>query len=576
MTMKIDALFMNLHRRYLNLDVKIGGFLGIYYLSAFLRDNGYNAKGFSGTLIDGKSVLDEICTQGSISVLGLYCDYDNVTENIYISKYVKENYHIPVIVGGPQASALGYSFFLKSKCDAVVIGEGEVTVLELVKYYINNEGTLDTILGISYVKLSKVVQTQNRPLIPNLDTLPFITEECYLEPVYFYQNLTIMTGRGCPFNCAFCHEGIGKQVRFRSVENILDEIDEYIQKTCCEDLCIYFTDDTFTLDATRVKMICEGIKSRNRIKCSIKFFCEGHVHTLYKKPEMIKQLAENGCYRLQLGIEAGTDKILKLYDKNTTTEEIATVVRLACAFGIKQIYGNIILGSAFFNEEIFEADKKFVKELLRIGKGIIEIGVVTYWALPNTKMTTHPEGYGMKICDTEFLTSLGEFPQAETEKFDRLEIAEKQFELETLIEKEMIYILESGQIPTSTILEWFSQSDLRYQGAWFFLLKRIEHLYAFYEMIYLGEGFESKNLEDIDTAHPMRIVYLYRFIKKISYNTASICDEVFTEKEICVVTLTTGKLSVKEIAEKVDMNIRAVKEILDRLERMHLIVYTLC
>ena len=99
----------------------------------------------------------------------------------------------------------------------------------------------------------------------------------------------------------------------------------------------------------------------------------------------------------------------------------------------------------------------------------------------------------------------------------------------------------------------------------------------FLEKSFKGYSFDELcNLEDIDTAHPMRIVYLYRFIKKISYNTASICDEVFTEKEICVVTLTTGKLSVKEIAEKVDMNIRAVKEILDRLERMHLIVYTLC
>ena len=140
MTDKIDVLFMNLHRRYLNLDVKVCGFLGIYYLSAFLRQYGYNAKGVSCTLREGKNTLDVFCSQGKLSMVGLYCDYDNVTENIFISRYVKENYHLPVIVGGPQSSSLDLEFIQKSKCDAVVIGEGELTVYELVKYFIEKQG----------------------------------------------------------------------------------------------------------------------------------------------------------------------------------------------------------------------------------------------------------------------------------------------------------------------------------------------------------------------------------------------------------------------------------------------------
>ncbi|MBR1904644.1 MAG: radical SAM protein, partial [Alphaproteobacteria bacterium] len=206
-----------------------------------------------------------------------------------------------------------------------------------------------------------------------------------------------MTGRGCPFHCAFCHEGIGKGVRLRSVENILSEIDAYLTKWESDELYITFTDDTFTLNAKRLKKICDGIKSRSQNGCVLHFFCEGHIHTLYQHPEMIKYLAESGCQRLQLGIEAGTDEILKVYGKNSTVEEIFEVVRLCCEYGIKQVYGNIILGSAFFNEKIFEADKKFVKELLFVGKGVIEIGVVTFWALPNTQMTMHPEKFGMKI-----------------------------------------------------------------------------------------------------------------------------------------------------------------------------------
>ena len=572
--MKLDVLFMNLHRRYLNLDVKVGGFLGIYCLSAFLRAYGYDAKGYSGTLRDGKNILDDFCAKGNVSMLGLYCDFDNVTENIFLCRYIKDKYNIPVIVGGPQAQALNNNFFTESKCDAVVIGEGELTVRELTKYFINGMGKIEDILGIKYLAHTNIIQNPARPLIDNLDGLPFISENCYLEPVNFYQGLTIMTGRGCPFHCAFCHEGIGKVVRFRSVENILAEIDEYLKNWDNEELYIYFTDDTFTLNAERVKKICDGIKSREKSHRVIRFFCEGHVHTLYKKPEIIKSLAEGGCQRLQLGIEAGTDEILKIYGKNSTVEEILEVVRLSCSLGIKQIYGNMILGGAFFNEEIFEAYKKFVKKLLLVGKGVIEIGVVTFWALPNTQMTNNPEKFGMKICDREFVTSLGDFPQAETKDYDCLEIAMKQSELERFIENEMKNILESGQIATKVIISWFRHSQIRHAGEWFMLLKQIEYLYAYYEMIYLGEGVESSELEDIENAHPMRITYLYRHLKRIADNAAMIRKEKFVGKEFETVTLTTGKLSVKEISERTNLNVAETIEILNRLEKMHLIVYT--
>ena len=137
MTPTLDILFLNLHRRYLNLEISFGGFLGIYYLSAYLRQNLYEAKGFSGTLNQGKKILDELCAENKISAIGLYCDYDNVTENIFISRYVEENFNLPVIIGGPQATALEENFFVQSKCDAVVVGEGELTVLELVKFFID-------------------------------------------------------------------------------------------------------------------------------------------------------------------------------------------------------------------------------------------------------------------------------------------------------------------------------------------------------------------------------------------------------------------------------------------------------
>ena len=571
---ELDILFLNLHRRYLNFEADFGGFLGIYYLSAYLRKNLYAAKGFSGTLNQGKKILDNFCAENKISMLGLYCDYDNVTENIFISRYVKENFNLPVIVGGPQATALEENFFVQSKCDAVVIGEGELTVLELTKFFIDGVGDLKNILGINFLTAECLQKNPARPLIKNLDDLPFIDEYCYLEPQNFYRGLNIMTGRGCPFHCAFGHEGThSKTVRFRSVENVLAEIDAYLKNWHSEELYILFADDTFTLNFERLKKICDGIKERRK-HFDIKFFCEGHVHTLYKNPEMISCLAEAGCVRLQLGIEAGTEKVLKAYGKNSTPQEIFEVVRLCRDSGINEIYGNIILGGAFFSREVFEADKKFVRDLIFEGQGAVEIGIVTFWTLPETKMTTFPADFGIKICDKNFLTSCGDFPQTETDKLDRLTIAEMQVEFQNLISAQMTSMLKNRQVPTERILSWFPKNkQTKNYGLWFLELQKHEILFAYYEMLNLGEGFESKDIKNLSAVHPLRVVELYKHLTKIDKNSALICGEKFVGKELEIVTLTTGKLSVAEIAEKVCIPISEVMKVLDRLEKIFLIVY---
>ena len=568
---KLDILFLNLHRRYLNYEPKHGGFLGIYYLSAFLRREGYEAKGFSGTFEEGTRFIDLFCSSGKVSMIGLYCDYENVNENIFLSRHIKEEYNLPIIVGGPQATALDENFLNESKCDAIVLGEGELTVHELARLFLNGSGEFWKVRGIVYSSEIGLMKTPARPLIKNLDDLPFITEDCYLEPYKFHSGLNIMTGRGCPFHCAFCHEGIGKGVRFRSAENVLSEIDEHIKDWTEDELYIYFTDDTFTLNTERIKKICVGLAER-REKYKLNFFCEGHVHTLYENPELIRLLVDSGCCRIQLGIESGNNNVLKSYGKNTNTEEILEVVRLCCEAGIQQIFGNIILGSAFFSEETYETDKKFVRQLLEIGKGVVELGIVTFWPLPNTQMTLHPSEFGIKICDKEFLTSVGDFPQTETTNFDKIAIAEKQAELENYIFDVMLELIKRRRISTEKILSWFGESS-KYHSTWFMALTQLENVYAYYEMLYLGEGSESSDIENLSEAHPLRVVPLYKHLKRLDENSVSIYGEKFYIKELEVVTLTTGKLNVRQIVEKVSLSMPEVIEILNRLEENFLIVY---
>lgn len=573
----LDILFLNLHRRYLTNEKSHGGFLGIYLLAAFVRQEGYEAKSYSGSLEAGLRYVKKFCAEKSVSMIGLYCDYDNVTENILLSRHVKENYNLPVLIGGPQATALDKSFYSESKCDAVVRYEGELTVLELMNFYLEDVGELDKIRGISYLRGDELVKNPERPLIRNLDALPFIDADCYLEPEYFFYDFSLMTGRGCPFHCAFCHEGAHtRSVRFRSVENVLAEIDARLKNySPDEEIYILFTDDTFTLNLERVKKICAGLAERRK-KYNFKFFCEGHIHTLYKNPEMISHLVAGGCVRIQLGIEACTAQVLKAYGKNSTPEEILAVVRLCRDAGIQQTYSNIILGGAYFSRETYEADKKFVLDLLEESKGTIEIGTVTYWPLAETKMTRCPEEFGIKICDAEFLTSVGDFPQTETAELDRLTIAEMQRDFQQEISEKMVDMLENWRIPTERILSWFSSSrQLTHQGFWFAELFKKKFLFAYYEMLKLGEGFHSAQVENLSAAHPLRIMPLYKYLRRINSMTAEICGEILSGVELEILLLATGKLSVEEISRRVGQKISDVIKVLNRLERRHLIVYSL-
>ena len=571
----LDILFLNLHRRYVNFDREYGGFLGIYILSAFSRQEGYNAKGFSGTLKKGKDYIDKLCKSKSVSMIGLYCDYENVTENIFLSNYIKANYGIPVIVGGPQATALDENFFKKSKCDAVVRYEGELTVIELMNFFLEDVGTFEEINGISYLTDQGIKINPNRPLIENLDQLPFIDNECYLEPDHFYNELSIMTGRGCPFHCTFCHEGSHtRKVRFRSVENVFKEIDKYLEKWRGQELYILFTDDTFTLDKNRLHKICNGLAERKK-EYNFKWFCEGHIHTLYKNPEMIKYLADGGCVRIQLGIEAGTEDVLKSYGKNTTPNEIIEVVRKCRDYGIQQIYGNIILGGAKFTREIYEKDREFVHDLIKEGEGTLEIGVITYWPLAETPITNQPSKFNLNIYDDQFLTSVGDFPQAYTDDLDRLAIMQMQYELEKEIQKQMTEMLENWQVPTSRVISWYPNYKNTKYSSWFLNLAKNEILYSYYQMIKLSEGVESSKIDNIQEVHPLRVVPLYKYLKRINENQIEICGEKFDMKDLDVITMTTGKLSVKEICNKLNVDLEQVLKILKRLEQKHLIVYTI-
>ncbi|MDY6225234.1 B12-binding domain-containing radical SAM protein [Veillonella caviae] len=578
-----DILFFNIHRRYLNSSPQFGGFLGIFILAAFLNQNGYRAQSYAGQLMESMSLIDEACSNHGVKMIGLYCDYENVTEVIFLSKYIKDTYGIPVIVGGPQATNLKEEFYIQSKCDFVVRYEGEITVLDLANFCIEGTGSIEDIKGISYFNNNDIVIHQEQELIENLDELPFIDDECYLVPRDNHSELSVMTGRGCPFHCSFCHEGHHtRKVRLRSVQSVLQEIESYIKiHSNVREFHILFTDDTFTLISERVRLLCEGLKELQKIK-PFKWFCEGHIHTLFLNPEMIKYIADAGGQRIQLGIEAGTQEVLDAYRKGSTLDEIRYVVRECYEKGIDEVYSNIILAGAYFNSQVHKKNIEFAKELLTIAPGVMDIGVVSYWPLPETTITNNPESYGLHIIDYDFYTASGDFPQIETDEIDKWELVRMIQYMENDIAEYMKQLLLEDKIDIKLIEKWLKTKKPKYFSRWMYILNQLPHIYNYYSMIISKEclALEAICIDDL-TINPMRTVQLSKYLK-IEGEKYLLFDQEITKFEMDILIYSLGKLSINDIIVKLSQNyaiseiklIENVKLAIVSLAKRHLLVFS--
>ena len=583
-----DIIFLNLHRKYLDYIPSYGGFLGIYILSAWVNANGYTGQGFAGTLHQGRIIVDNLCLKKQTEIIGLYCDYANVTENIWLTRYVKEKYGIPVILGGPQATSLGEDFLRKSGCDAIAFYEGELTVMELMNYFLDGTGSLADIKGIAYLDEDGVFHKNPlRGVIHNLDAIPFIDEDCYLIPRKDWTEISIMTGRGCPFRCAFCHEGAGaKAVRYRSVDNVLQEIESNLKRMPPDqERLLLFTDDTFTLKPDRVKQICAGLKEFRKTY-SFSWFCEAHAGMLRRCPDMIKDLAEAGCGRIQLGIEAGTAGVLRAYRKNITPDDIREVVIKCRDAGIPQIFGNIIVGGALFSGEIFEEDLKFGEEILTLGQGALELGVVSYWPLPETELTRNAASYGIRITDPDFVTTVDDFPQTENAEFDVWGINACVQKMRRKFQEVMVNMLRNRMIPEERMRQWIDSSGVTsvVPAYWHEALNATPEVYAWYHLRADNEVMTSCELpEPFENSRPIRVIGLNSYAEYQGPDRTMVLGHELTDRERDTLVLCTGRMTAGEIAAEIAKRFPenaadgkprpSVREIILKLEKLFLVAF---
>lgn len=404
---KYDGLLVQIRTSYIHIDIRgTEPQLGQYYIAEFAKKFGFvvKVKSYSSNdpIIES---LREILSEHHCKVIGFYVDSENIWTIARTTMILHDIFpDLHIIIGGPQVT--GDPFLAMKRipfAHCAIIGEGERPFSELVKAIYSGVKDLMYIDGLLFRnQQGKLCQTKAQENISDLDFYPFPRryEHTLDEDIVFDQ---ISTGRGCIGKCAFCFEGnkTSNQLRLRSIENVIEEID-YVISSLKNKKYISFLDDTFILNSNRAVAICNHLISKYH--GMIGWFCEGRVDILYKHLDLLPLIKKAGNIRIQLGGESGNQKILNIYNKRMKLHELETVVRAIYKSGIPSTYINFIIGGAFESIDTFRDTLDFAKKLLNIAPGCAEVGCSLLTPYVGTPIRNFPEQYGIKINDADIIT----------------------------------------------------------------------------------------------------------------------------------------------------------------------------
>jgi radical SAM superfamily enzyme YgiQ (UPF0313 family) len=301
-------------------------------LSSYLKNEGHETgllfdPGLDQVFFVSQKITDRITPQAALVEQAIRFEPDLVAfslptiswkHGIRLAENLKEIIGKPQVVGGAHITSCGPTILsTDSPFDYAVIGEGEHALLQLVQNLEN--GTEKNPVANLWQKTRPETMPDSRPLIENLDDLPFGDKEIFFERGAFSNRMCIMTSRGCPYRCAYCiHSVLGKKsggrpaVRVRSVENVIDELQ----------LCrrfpynsVRFWDDLFGIKRSWVMEFCE------RYKRKIKMPFSATMHPLHIDADVAHALAGAGCTRIAMGVQSGSQRVRKQILGRSETEQ---------------------------------------------------------------------------------------------------------------------------------------------------------------------------------------------------------------------------------------------------------------
>ncbi len=342
--------------------------LGLLYLAGYLKKN-------SQHYVSGLDAQAERCDYNNNFVKRIVAENPDVVgmtamtftlidvlKTINIVKQAEKELgkKVAIVLGGPHVHLFPRETINLEDVDFVVKGEGELPFFYLLEA-LEKGGELSGISGLTYKKKGEIIDNPVAGFIDNLDEIPFPSRE--ILSIDKYGSIlgggktvtTMFTSRGCPFRCAFCDRPhLGKKFRARSAKNVVDEMEECLNMGI-DEILVY--DDTFTVDRQRTIDVCNEI-----IKKKMKFIWDIRARVDTVDEEILKKLKEAGCQRIHFGVEAGTEKILKILNKGIHLGQVEKAFKLAKKNNIETL-AYFMIGAPTENREDILQTIQFAKKI---------------------------------------------------------------------------------------------------------------------------------------------------------------------------------------------------------------------
>ncbi len=341
--------------------------IGLAYVASMLERNDIEVK-----IIDAyaenmgiKNIVNIVIKKFKPDVIGI----SSLTPTAYttiklIEKIKKYNRNIKIVLGNLHSNLFATDM-LQRGADIIIKGEGEYSTVEVLKA-LENGMELGKIDGIVFKEKGQIIETPSRPLIKDLDKLPY--PAWHLFPYKKYRALPftnlkrpiigVLASRGCPYKCIFCSRGYLKSIyRMRNAKKVVDEIEFSIEKYGAKQIA--FMDLIFPLTKRQGLDFCDEMVSRG-INKKVLWTTETRVDKIDR--ELLEKMKEAGCGRLMFGIESGVQELLNKVKKNFSLEDVRKAVRLTHEVGIKTV-GFFMLGLPDETREMSIRTIEFAKKL---------------------------------------------------------------------------------------------------------------------------------------------------------------------------------------------------------------------
>ena len=313
--------------------------LGILYISSYLEANGFANEVYDATFSNLTALKDHIAATQP-AMIGIYTNLMTKLNVLKIIRFLKDDpslQNIKIVLGGPEVRNHKEKF-LAFGADVIVFGEGEDTMLDLVKAWsVGLEPDLQNMQGIAFKTSEGITVMPDRVLIRDINQLPFPNRKKIDLQLYFnawkqkhgFSMVNVNTMRGCPYSCKWCSRAVyGGSYRRRSPKLVVDEI-QWLQKNYRFDM-IWFVDDVFTINHKWLHEFAAEIETR-KVVVSYEIITRSD----RVNEEVLQLLKQSGCFRVWIGAESGSQKIIDAMDRRVKVEQVRETIKMVKTYGME-------------------------------------------------------------------------------------------------------------------------------------------------------------------------------------------------------------------------------------------------